>query len=57
MLRNNDLKNLLDRQFVLTYLTSLTKQDVENMTPSELNEWSNRLEDIKRREAEAVKQT
>lgn len=49
-LRKNTMIEIMENNFVLTYYTSLTKQDLDNMTQFELRNWLSLL--IKQKETE-----
>ena len=51
-MRDYELKEMIDKQALLSYGLHITKQDSDNMTPNELEIWFNSLIEIKRKEAE-----
>lgn len=54
--REIEITNILELQFILSYLGNISKEDSDNMTPFELNNWYKLLKKQKELEASKVKE-
>lgn len=51
-LREIEIQNMMEIQFVLSYLGNISKEDSDEMTPFELKSWYNLMKKQKAMEAE-----
>lgn len=50
--RQNEIKSIMETQFALAYYANVSKQDSDNMTPTELDNWHKILVERKTKETE-----
>ena len=53
-IREDEINNIMELQFVLSYLGNISKFDSDEMTPFELRSWYNILKKQKAREEEKI---
>ena len=51
-LRDDEIKDMLELQFMLSYKANISKEDSDNMTPFEITNWFNMLKERNRVEEE-----
>lgn len=52
--RENEIANIMETQFILSYLGNISKMDSDEMTPFELQNWFNLLKKQKELEAKSA---